>query len=55
MWPAARYWLIVDAPPAIEIVPVAGGLGREPQRLLDAAGHEVERRPALHLDRLARS
>ena len=51
--PAARYWLIVDAPPADRDVPVAGRLCGQPQRLLGAAGDEVERRPALHLDRIA--
>ncbi len=35
-------------------VGAAGGLARAPERLLDPAGDEVERRPALHLQRRPR-
>ena len=53
MWPAARYWLSRGAARDDDVA-VPGHRPRLRQRRLDAVGHEVERRPALHHQGLAR-
>src|SRR3954462_9995445 len=51
--PARRYWLIVEAPPATEMCRSPAASRARRSATSGPPGHEVERRPALHLDRLA--
>src|SRR5215218_5650075 len=50
--PARSAWRTVEAPHDVDAL-IAGGLARLRVGVLEAAGDEVEGRPALHLERLA--
>src|SRR5215203_5713043 len=50
--PAMRAWCTVEAPPAMSTPPSPAGLARLCVSGVEAAGDEVEGRPAFHLDRL---